>query len=230
MRDPGRLTGRSPSARSVAIFVALALVGAACGGDDATADTTTATAPTTTAPPAPSLSDEPALVDDRPLEEQFVEAIRANDGTRIEALVDAGLDVNVNLNPFSAITLIAATGNYELIAVVVAAGYDLEAQSSGAGRTVLQAAAESGDLELISALVEAGADLEGVDDTQQNTPVQYAFYFGRVEAVRLLISLGADLHYVDITGRNTADMANKGGKPEAIALAEELGLTPTPAK
>lgn len=164
------------------------------------------------------------LVDDRPLEEQFAEAIRANDGTRIEALVDAGLDVN---NSGSAISLIAVTGNYELIPVVVAAGFDLEAQRSGSGRTPLHAAAEAGDLELISALVEAGADLEGVDDTQQNTPVQYAFYFGRVEAVRLLISLGADLDYVDITGRNTADMAIKGGKPEAIALAAELGLTPT---
>ncbi len=50
MRNPGRLTGRSPSARSVAIFVALALVGAACGGDDesSNATTTPATAPTTT--------------------------------------------------------------------------------------------------------------------------------------------------------------------------------------
>ena len=78
--------------------------------------------------------------------------------------------------------------------------------------------------------MENGADLERGDDTQQNTAVQYAFYHGQVEAARLLISLGADLHYVDITGRNTADMAIKGGKPEAIALAEELGLTPTSAK
>jgi len=176
-------------------------------------------------------SDEPDLVDDRPLEEQFVEAIRANDGTRIEALVDEGLDVNVNLKPCgSAINLIAATGNYELIAVVVAAGFDLQAQRSGAGRTALHAAAASGDLELISVLVENGADLEQGDDTQQNTAVQYAFYRGQVEAARLLISLGADLHYVDITGRNTADLAIKGGYPEAIALAEELGLTPTPAE
>ena len=208
-------------------LVAAGLTLAACGGggDSGTTSTTRTTINTPT-----SLSDEPALVDDRPLEEQFEEAIRANDGTRIEALVDAGLDVNADLGLWSAITLIAATGNHELIPVVVAAGFDLEAQRSGSGRTPLHAAAEAGDLELISALVEAGADLEGVDDTQQNTPVQYAFYFGRVEAVRLLISLGADLHYVDITGRNTADMANKGGKPEAIALAEELGLTPTPAK
>ena len=150
-----------------------------------------------------------------------------NDGTRIETLVEAGLDVNVDLGLWSAITLIAVTGNHELIPVVVAAGFDLEAQSSGSGRTPLHAAAQAGDLELISALVEAGADLEGVDDTQQNTPVQYAFYFGRVEAVRLLISLGADLDYVDITGRNTADMAIRGGSRDAVALAEELGLTPT---
>ena len=170
------------------------------------------------------------LVDDRPLEEQLVEAIRANDGTRIEALVGAGLDVNANLdplNPFSAIALIGATGNYELIPVVVAAGYDLEARRSGAGLTVLHTAAEAGDLELISALVEAGADLEGVDGTQQNTAVQYAFYFGRVEAARLLISLGADLDYVNIAGHNVADQAIRGGSREAVALAEELGLTPT---
>ncbi len=51
-----------------------------------------------------------------------------------------------------------------------------------------------------------------------------------MESARLLISLGADLYYVDITGRNTADLAIKGGYPGAIALAEELGLTPTPAE
>ncbi|NNC92282.1 MAG: ankyrin repeat domain-containing protein [Acidimicrobiia bacterium] len=187
------------------VLFGLVLVAAACGGSDAV-----------TAPP-----------DDRPLEDQFVEAIRANDGTRIEALVDAGLDVNANLSFGSAINLIAATGNYELVAVVVAAGFDLDAQNSGAGRTVLHAAAESGDLELISALVEVGANLEGVDDTQQNTPVQYAFYFGQVEAAKLLISLGADINYVDITGRNTADMAIKGGFPESVAFAEELGLAST---
>jgi hypothetical protein len=47
----------------VAIFVALALVGAACGGDDATAETATtaATAPTTT---APSETTTPALQSD----------------------------------------------------------------------------------------------------------------------------------------------------------------------
>ena len=95
---------------------------------------------------------------------------------------------------------------------------------------MLQAAAATGDLELISALVENGADLERGDDTQQNTAVQYAFYNGRVEAARLLISLGADLDFVDIDGRNTADMAIKGGSPDAIALAEELGLTPTSAE
>jgi hypothetical protein len=192
------------AAAVVALVVGFVAVG---GGDDDTAT---------------------SLVDDRPLEKQFEEAIRANDGTRIEALVDAGLDVNAQLNtptPFSAIALIAATGNHDLVPVVVAAGFDLEAQRFG--RPPLIAAAEAGDLELISALVEAGADLEGVDDTQQNTAVQYAFYFGRVEAARLLISLGADLDYVDITGDNTADMAIQGGSSEAIALAEELGLTPT---
>lgn len=47
MRNPGRLTGRSPSARSVALFVALALVAAACGGDDATGNAATPTSGTT---------------------------------------------------------------------------------------------------------------------------------------------------------------------------------------
>ena len=91
----------------------------------------------------------------------------------------------------------------------------------------MHVAAESGDLELISALVENGADLELGDDTWQTTAVQYAFYTGQIDAARLLISLGADVHYVDVAGRNTADMATKGGYQEAIALAEELGLTPT---
>ena len=43
----------------------------------------------------------------------------------------------------------------------------------------------------------------------------------------IMIDLGANLDYVDIEGRNTADMAKKGGFQDAIALAEELGLTPT---
>ena len=172
-------------------------------------------------------SNEPDPVDDQSPDEQLVEAIRNNDAARIEALVDAGLDVNERLGPLglSPMAVIAASGNYELIAVVVAAGFDLEAQSRGSGRAALHVAAESGDLELIAALVENGADLERGDDTWQTTAVQYAFYTGQTDAARLLISLGADLDYVDTAGRNTADMAVKGGYSEAIALAEELGLT-----
>lgn len=49
MRNPGRLTGQSPSARGMAIFVALALMAAACGGSGSAAETTTTgEAPTTT--------------------------------------------------------------------------------------------------------------------------------------------------------------------------------------
>ncbi len=191
----------------------------------------TSETPTTTDDAAanPAVAESPSapvsVVDDRSLEELLVEAIVANDGPRIEALLDAGLDVNASLKNGSAIDYIVTTGNYELIAVVAAAGFDLDAHPP-LGRTALQRAAEFGDLELISALVEHGADLEQGDGTQQNTAVQYAFHGGQVEAARLLISLGADLDFVDTNGRNTADMARRGGYPEAIAFADELGLTP----
>jgi len=60
MRNPGRLTGRSLSARSVAISVALALVGAACGGDDTTADTTATTSTSGTTVQATTVTTEGA--------------------------------------------------------------------------------------------------------------------------------------------------------------------------
>lgn len=172
------------------------------------------------------------LLDNRPLEEQFVEAIGANDAPRIEALVDAGLDVNVNLNPIagfhtSALDVVGVWGTFELIDVIVENGYDLDATDptiASEGRAAMHAAAATGDVAFMSALLAAGASID-VHDGDGNTPFQWALYNGKVPAAEYLLGEGADINHVDNRDRNSADMAHKGGFQDSQDFVARLGLT-----
>ena len=187
--------------------------------------------PSQSAGPAESPTETAPQVDNRSVEEQFGDAIRAGDVAAIDALVAAGLDVNGSLNPeglrVSAMDIAALTGAYELFPVLVAHGYDLEAPNAGNNRTLLMSAAALGDLERITNLVTYGADLETPDADDGNTAFQYALYFGNIDAAQLLLELGANPFYVDRSGRNSADMAYNGGYQESIDYVEALGLART---
>jgi hypothetical protein len=88
----------------------------------------------------------------------------------------------------NALGFASATGQTEIVKLLIGAGVDVNAQDR-AGRTALMLASAKGIAEVVQSLIEAGADVSARDNEGRNA-YMVASYFGHTEITQLLIPVG----------------------------------------
>jgi ankyrin repeat protein len=141
-------------------------------------------------------SESPAFVvrDDVPLENQLRDAIRGGDPAAVQALIDAGADVQADfgggLTPLHAAVM---NQNAASVQALIDSGAEVNAVDS-MGSTPLHKAAQAPSGEVAQLLIDAGADLAAPDgDRFGRTPAHYAAEGGFNEVLVVLLDAGVDV-------------------------------------
>lgn len=176
--------------RSLVVSALLTVLVSGCAGNPATTD------PAAT----PTLSVTVVEIDpDRSLEEQLFEAIRGGDVEYVNALIDAGVDINADLSAGStALHLAVQRDDLALLGAIIAAGADLDALN-GSQDTALGVACQQGrSAGVIEALLVAGANHDiPINDQVGSYPIHGCAASGNTQAVEVLV-----LHGIDPNARN----------------------------
>jgi ankyrin repeat protein/predicted TIM-barrel fold metal-dependent hydrolase len=131
----------------------------------------------------------------------------------VEKLIDAGANVNANIQGVTALHLAAKAGEIAVAKLLIANGADVNAGEW----TPLQEAA-SRSKEMVELLVTKGADI----NTGKWTPLHNAVY-GPYEIVELLISKGANVNARDALGRTPLFYAQHQGRTKIVELLRKHG-------
>jgi len=125
---------------------------------------------------------------------QLFTAVRRGQPEEVQALIDAGADVNARDNDadnaYTPLHVAAKKGHAEVAQVLIDAGGEVDATAGAQAETPLHVAAWKGHAEVARVLVDAGA---AVDARQKDnyTPLYRAAGAGHAEVVRVLIGAGA---------------------------------------
>jgi hypothetical protein len=151
-------------------------------------------------------------------------AIEKGDISTIQALLDAGADIEAKTTPDMTALLIAARwGHTETVLALLAAGAGIEAKTTRSW-TALHWAALSGHTETVQALIAAGADIEAKNEFG-NTALDWPAPRGYTATVLALIAAGA---LANQTNWNEAKKTfNHNRKPYLYALVAHKKRTPT---
>lgn len=208
----------------------LMLIPSSCGNgtdrDDATsgADSSVEVVeeqPSTT----PASTDEPASLD-----EQLIDAVRAGHLETVQALLDAGADVDATgsarsgswtYNAAPAITHAVLRDHTDILEILIGSGADLDKPELGYLDTALHTAAHLDNAAIVHMLIEHGADPQPISRHRNwETPLHYAAEVGAVEAINALLDEGVDVD-VHVEGRRTAlmNVVKDGG----ARVATEVG-------
>ncbi|UCD81642.1 MAG: ankyrin repeat domain-containing protein [Desulfobacterales bacterium] len=145
------------------------------------------------------------------------EAVGLNDVSEIEALLDAGADVNTTDELGETPLHIAAVRGYSQAAsLLIAEGADINA-GDVRGLTPVHAAAWGGNNEIVTMLVDKGADISARDE-EGVTPLHAAALAGRNETVALLIARGANVNVKNDEGMTPLHAAALAGDRETVVL------------
>jgi hypothetical protein len=120
----------------------------------------------------------------------LIAAIQNDHTEALQALLDAGVNVEGKLHNRTALYTAALAGNTEAVQVLLNAGADTEAKPRYRG-TALCEAARNGHAKTVQALLAAGADIEARDD-EGKTALHWAAENGHTETVQVLLAAGAD--------------------------------------
>ena len=124
------------------------------------------------------------------------DAVRADDLEAVNALIDAGADLNIqDSGGGTPLSFAAVVGYTDIARALIDAGADLNIQDNS-GQTALHYAAE-GSTDIARALIDTGADLN-IQNDLGNTPLHRAALLGSTDIARALIDAGADLNIQDI--------------------------------
>jgi uncharacterized protein len=165
-----------PMVRSINLLVvltSLALVTAACTGEEAAAPgaaTPTAAAPATpssrttlqktvaTAPPEPNAKKQAAL------NQQLIAAAWKNDLRRARALIDQGADVNAKDSTVQSAYLISTSEGYlELLNLTLGHGADVDSKDSFNGTGLIRAA-DRGHADIAGRLIQADVKINHINN------------------------------------------------------------------
>jgi ankyrin repeat protein len=157
----------------------------------------------------------------QPAGDRFYQAIRTNDLVGLQKLVRE-LGVNtVDTSGLPPLTLAAAFGTREAVSVLVEAGADVKAQSSGSGLTALHVAWR--DESVVRLLLDRGADVNA-KTLLGATPLQVASSANGTEAVvSLLLAKGADPDAAEARGVTPLIAAAGVGNTAVAKLLLEHG-------
>ncbi len=137
----------------------------------------------------------------------LLKAVKDNDASTIQKLIDAGIDVEVKDKTGNTALMHAAyAGHAEIVKALIAAGASINAKNHS-DRTALMYATSKGHIEIMVVLITGGAEVN-VQDRTGWTPVIYATYkWYNTEAVNTLISYGAKVNTKNSKGRTALMLA-----------------------
>lgn len=110
----------------------------------------------------------------------------------LQALVEAGADVNAADGAFTPLIYATSMGQSSLVDFLLANGALVNQQIE---RTALMFAAEGGHLEIAQKLIEAGANVNAAH--KNYTALQETIFRNNLPMVQLLIAHGADVNFAD---------------------------------
>jgi len=123
-------------------------------------------------------------------------AVYAGDARQVRSLLQAGARPEAaNRYGMTPLALAAASGNTELLALLVESGASVNAADAALrdGQTTLMLAARTGRADAIDLLVRHGADPKAVERRTGTTALMWAALADRGDAIRALVRAGADL-------------------------------------
>jgi ankyrin repeat protein len=137
----------------------------------------------------------------------------------LSMLIQAGADINAQINHKTALQAAAEAGHLEVVQALLAANADVNSSPAKyGGGTALQAAAEAGHLEVVHALLAANADVNSSPAKYSGrTALQAAAEGGHLEVVHALLAAKADVNASSNELSGTAlQAAAEGGHLEVV--------------
>ncbi|MEO8035769.1 MAG: ankyrin repeat domain-containing protein [Acidobacteriota bacterium] len=155
-------------------------------------------------------------------ETALMNAVTQEDASIVKLLLAAKADVNPkNKYDFNAFTSAVATGNQEIVGMLLDAGAKINEGSSGL--TPLTFAAASENIDMMKFLVTRGADVNYGAKQETQTALMTAIYSGKLESVKALIALKADVNARMKDGDTPLKAAQKGDQEDMIAVLKAAG-------
>ena len=147
------------------------------------------------------------------LDDMF-KAVKSNDGTTVERLLQRGVDVNSTDSRGETLLMQASReGHEEIVSQLIAYRAKVNARS-GAGDTALMLAAIKGYLPIVTRLQAAGAE---INHSGWN-PLLYAAFEGKTAVCRFLLEKGAEIDALAPNGASALMIASRQGNLETVKL------------
>jgi beta-lactamase regulating signal transducer with metallopeptidase domain len=168
----------------------------------------------------------------RALGRALVEAAGEGRLQEVQALLDAGADVNAVVDGDGTALIVAAReGHDELVRLLLERGADVNLPARGDGNPLIMAAREGHD-HVVELLLDRGASVDAVVPEDENALIQAAGH-GRLAVVKLLVARGADVNArafaepawerPDGEWRTPLSMARRGGHREVVRFLAASG-------
>ncbi|MGB3694161.1 MAG: ankyrin repeat domain-containing protein [Spirulinaceae cyanobacterium] len=154
-------------------------------------------------------------------EKNFIDAAEAGKIETVSEYLKKGGNPNERINSITALHYAAVKGNYEIVALLIENGADVNARSNESS-TPLHWAMQSRNPETITLLIEKGADFEAVDQ-RGTTPLYWAAAHGAKEATLILLAKGANVNAEDKNESTALHAAARLGRTDIVKLLIENG-------
>ena len=143
----------------------------------------------------------------------------------IEAVIDSlsrgGANLDVSNPVYTPLYYAVEQGDAELVRILLEAGADPNALTSGGRLPLFQAASDSAILGL---LLEAGAD-PGAANEYGETALFAAIDYDNLDGVQALVDAGSDVNHVSESGQTPFGRAEVQNREEAMSILVEHGAT-----
>jgi ankyrin repeat protein len=156
----------------------------------------------------------------------LAEASKLRDGELVQALIDAGADVNGSEYEYehsesAALKIAVENNDLNIVHILLAAGASTEVRRSGEETPLMKAAME-GFIDIVKALIQAGADVNAVEH-RGDTALIKAFREDHMEIAKLLLEKGANVNVLDSNGTSPLAFAAFRGYKKMVQYLLKAG-------